>query len=128
MSTKRLNIDILARDKTGQAFKSVQRETKKTTQTLFSLKNVLFAVAGSVVVRQTLELANTFQNLQNRLKLVTDSASELASVQQELFEVSQRTRGGFAETVELYQKLALQSQSLGLQTSEAESVTNFNLF
>jgi len=123
MSTKRLNIDILARDKTGQAFKSVQRETKKTTQTLFSLKNVLFAVAGSVVVRQTLELANTFQNLQNRLKLVTDSASELASVQQELFEVSQRTRGGFAETVELYQKLALQSQSLGLQTSELSQIT-----
>jgi len=123
MSTKRLNIDILARDKTGQAFKSVQQETKKTTQTLATLKTVLFAVVGSQAIRQVLEFGNTFQNLQNRLKLVTNSTSELIAVQEELFKISQRTRGGFAETVELYQKLALQSQSLGLQSSELSQIT-----
>jgi len=123
MSTKRLNIDILARDKTGQAFKSVQQETKKTTQTLATLKTVLFAVVGSQAIRQILELGNTFQNLQNRLKLVTNSTSELISVQEELFKISQRTRGGFEETVTLYSKLALNSKSLGLQTSQLSEIT-----
>jgi tape measure domain-containing protein len=120
---KQIQIDILANDRTKQAFNSVKRNTEGTKQSLLSLKNVLVAVAGSVVIKQFLDLSNTFQSLQNRLKLVTSSTQELAFVQQELFDISQRTRGGFAETVELYQKLALQSKSLGLQSSQLAQIT-----
>jgi len=120
---KQIQIDILANDRTKQAFNSVKKNTEGTKQSLISFKNVLIAVAGSVVIKQFLDLANTFQNLQNRLKLVTSSTEELAFVQQELFDIAQRTRGGFAETVELYQKLALQSKSLGLQSSQLAQIT-----
>lgn len=120
---RQLYIKLILQDQTKRGFDSVNRQVKGTKQSLFSLKNAVLAVAGSLVVRQTLELANTYQNLQNRLKLVTDSAKELTTVQQDLFEISQRTRGGFAETVELYQKLALQSQNLGLQTAQLTQIT-----
>jgi tape measure domain-containing protein len=120
---RQLLIKFILQDQTKRGFDSVNKQVAGTKRSLFSLKNAVLGIAGSLVVRQTLELANTYQNLQNRLKLVTDSTSELASVQQDLFEISQRTRGGFAETVELYQKLALQSQSLGLQSSELSQIT-----
>ena len=120
---RQLYIKLILQDQTKRGFDSVNRQVKGTQKSLFTLKNAVLAVAGSLVVKQTLELANTYQNLQNRLKLVTESAGELATVQQELFEISQRTRGGFAETVELYQKLALQSQNLGLQSSELSQIT-----
>lgn len=120
---RQLYIKLILQDQTKQGFDSVNKQVKGTQKSLFNLKNVILAVAGSVVIRQTLELANTYQNLQNRLKLVTGSAEELATVQQGLFEISQRTRGGFAETVELYQKLALQSKNLGLESSELSQIT-----
>ena len=118
-----LRINILAQDKTKQAFSSVQKNVGGVKTSLFSLKNILLAVAGSVVIREFGRLSNEFQNLQNRLKLVTGSTSELVSVQNKLFDISQRTRGGFSETVELYQKLALQSRNLGLKQSELSQIT-----
>ena len=121
--TRKFEIEFLANDKTKQAFNSVKKNTDSTRKSLLSFKNIIVAVASSLVIKQFLDLANTFQNLQNRLKLVTSSTQELAFVQQELFDIAQRTRGGFAETVELYQKLALQSKSLGLQSSQLAQIT-----
>ena len=118
-----LRINIIGNDKTKKAFKSVKENVSNVEKSLFSLKNILITVAGSMVIRQFGKLSNEFQNLQNRLKLVTSSTRELNAVQEELFQISRRTRGGFSETVELYQKLALQSQNLGLKNKELLQIT-----
>src|SRR6056300_1772210 len=114
----KMQIDIIGKDKTQKAFNSLQNNVSKTQKSFFTLKNAIIAVASSVVIRQLLDLTNEYQNLQNRLKLVTNSTKELTAVQEELFQISRRTRGGFSETVELYQKLALQAQNLGLRNTE----------
>ena len=44
--TRKLNIDILAKDKTKQAFESVRKQTDKTKQSFFSLKNVLIGIGS----------------------------------------------------------------------------------
>ena len=118
-----LKINIIGHDKSKQAFNSLEKNVNKSKTSLLNLKNVLLAVAGSVVIRQYGNLSNEFQNLQNRLKLVTKSSQELKIVQSELFDIAQRTRGGFSETVELYQKLALQSRALGLESKELATIT-----
>jgi tape measure domain-containing protein len=120
---RQIQIDILANDRTKQAFNSVKKNTDSTKQSLLSFKNILVTVASSVVIKQFLDLSNAYQNLQNRLKLVTNSTQELAFVQEKLFEVAQRTRGGFAETVELYQKLALQAKNLSLRQQDLVQIT-----
>lgn len=119
----KMQIDIIGKDKTQKAFNSLQKNVNKTQQSFFTLKNAIIAVASSVVIRQLLDLTNEYQNLQNRLKLVTNSTKELTIVQEELFQISRRTRGGFSETVELYQKLALQAQNLGLRNTELLEIT-----
>ena len=118
-----LKINILAQDKSKQAFDKLQKNVNQSKTSLLNLKNVLLAVASSVVIKQIFSLTNEFQNLQNRLKLVTNSTFELNKVQEELFQISRRTRGGFSETVELYQKLALQSQNLGLKNTQLLQIT-----
>ena len=118
-----LKINILAQDKSKQAFDKLQKNVNQSKTSLLNLKNVLLAVASSVVIRQIFSLTNEYQNLQNRLKLVTNSTFELNKVQEELFQISRRTRGGFSETVELYQKLALQSQNLGLKNTQLLQIT-----
>ena len=120
---RQLYIKLILQDQTKRGFDAVNKNVSGTKQNLLGLKNILLAVAGSVVVRQTLELGNTYQSLQNRIKLVTDSSAELIKVQEDLFQISQRTRGGFEETVTLYSKLALNSKNLGLQTSELAEIT-----
>lgn len=118
-----LLIDVIARDKTKEALSNVDKNVSKVKTSVFNLKNALVAIAGSLVVRQFGILSNEFQSLQNRLKLVTSSTSDLIKVQEKLFAISQRTRGGFSETVELYQKLALQAQNLGLRSGQLSQIT-----
>ena len=47
------------------------------------------AFAGALAVREIFQAVDAFQGLQNRLRIVTDSSEELASVQKELFDISQ---------------------------------------
>jgi len=77
---RQIQIDILANDRTKQAFNSVKKNTDNTKQSLLSFKNILVTVASSVVIKQFLDLSNAYQNLQNRLKLVTTSTQELSFV------------------------------------------------
>jgi tape measure domain-containing protein len=118
-----LKINIIGNDKSKQAFNSLEKNVTKSKSSLLNLKNVLLAVAGSIVIKQYANLSNEFQQLQNRLKLVTKSSQELKLVQSEIFNIAQRTRGGFSETAELYQKLALQSRNLGLENKELLTIT-----
>lgn len=118
-----IKIDIITRDKSSQALGKLNKNLNQTKTSVFNLKNAIIAIGSSIVVRQFFNLTNEFQNLQNRLKLVTNSTKELVVVQEELFQISRRTRGGFSETVELYQKLALQSQNLGLANQDLLQIT-----
>ena len=118
-----IKIDIITRDKSSQALGKLNKNLNQTKSSVFNLKNALIAIGSSIVVKQFFNLSNEFQNLQNRLKLVTKSTSELNKVQEELFQIARRTRGGFSETVELYQKLALQSRNLGLSGRELSTIT-----
>jgi tape measure domain-containing protein len=120
---RQLQIKLILQDQTKRGFDSVNKQVKNTQKSLFNLKNAFLAVAGSVVIRQTLDLANTYQQVQNRLKLVTSSTGELIGIQNQLFNVAQRTRGAFAETVTLYQKLALNSRDLGLNQQQLLEIT-----
>lgn len=80
--------------------------------------NLLKLAFAGLVVDRVIEgytkISDTFTGIINRLKLVTKSSQELAQTEQELFEMSNRTRSSFEATSNLYLKLASNSTSLGL--------------
>ena len=56
MATKKVNIDIIAKDKSKQALKNVQGNLDKVKKSVFNLKNALIGIGGALVVREVLML------------------------------------------------------------------------
>lgn len=78
---------------------------------------------AAVAAREFIQLSDSFTNIQNRLKIVTDNAAELSAVQDELLRISQETRTSFEANATLYNRLALSSKDLGLSLQEVLDVT-----
>jgi hypothetical protein len=76
MSTKRLNIDILANDKSKQALNSVQGNLDKTKNSVLNLRNALLGLGVGAVLKSFVDVGKQVQNLQVRFKFLFGSAEE----------------------------------------------------
>ena len=74
MATKKVNIDIIAKDKSKQALKNVQSNLDKVKSSAGKLKAALVAIGGALVVREVLRVTAEFEDLRDSLKSVTGSA------------------------------------------------------
>jgi tape measure domain-containing protein len=117
-------------DKAGREFDQLAGKAKKASdatggmgRNFTALKGAFAAVGTSVVVKQFFDLLDVSTQINNRLKLVTDSTYALGLAQQQLFEVSQKSRVGFDQTVDLYSRLARSSEELGLTQTELVDIT-----
>lgn len=129
-----LNLIIRAQDRTAAAFQKVNKNTEQVSRRLErlekrassvgnALRTALGAVTAGVGVGQVASLADEYTNLQNKLKVVTSSTEELASVSNKLFDISQRTRTELSATTTVYSRLALQAGDLGLTQGEMLKIT-----
>lgn len=100
----------------------VRRELGGLENAAESLRRTLLqAFAFTAVaagIRSLTQLADTFTNVQNRLRTVTDGTEELTVVTQQLFEISNRTRLSFESTAELYARVGLAARELGLSQQQ----------
>ena len=117
-------------DKAGREFDQLAGKAKKASdatggmgRNFTALKGAFAAVGTSVVVKPFFDLLDVSTQINNRLKLVTDSTYALGLAQQQLFEVSQKSRVGFDQTVDLYSRLARSSEELGLTQRELVDIT-----
>lgn len=122
LATLKVRVDateaVNATKRLGTELKTVDREAKSVTSTMRGLRGAFSAVAGSMVVREFVRMADTARLLEGRLKLVTNSADDLAGVQDALFQSAQRTRTSFAGSVELYARVARATQDLGIAQAD----------
>ncbi len=83
-----------------------------------------FAFAGITVgIRQLVGLADTFTNVQNRIRTVTDGTAQLGAVTDELFAISNRTRSSFEATAEVFTRTALATRELGISQQQTLQFT-----
>lgn len=87
------------------------------------LKRALAFGAGALGIRELGRYADTFTNIQNRIRTVTDSTAELNTVTEQLFNISQRTRSSFKGTTELYARTALAVRELGISQKQTLEFT-----
>jgi ElaB/YqjD/DUF883 family membrane-anchored ribosome-binding protein len=76
MSTKRLNIDILAKDKSRQALKQVQGNLNETKQSVVNLKNALVGLGVGAVLKSFVDVGKEIESLNIRFKFLFGSAEE----------------------------------------------------
>ncbi len=97
--------------------------TKKVAAASDVLKRALAGLGIAALAREAVQLADTYNNIQGRLSLVTSGTANLAAVTNDLFQIAQRTRVGFQETADLYASLARSTEALGVSQGDLKSVT-----
>jgi len=111
----------------GNKLNTASKEANRLGQGLANLDSALQAVALGFGAREVFRFVNTIQELDNRIRLVTNSTGDLNKTYEKLFDVAQESRQSLDGTVNLYSKLALSADTLGLNTSQLTTVTeNFN--
>ena len=74
--TKKLNIDIIARDKSKQALNGVQNNLQKTKTSVLNLKNALIGLGVGAVLKSFVDVGKEVENLQVRFKFLFGSVQE----------------------------------------------------
>ena len=107
-----------------QATNGVQRQSKG----FFTLRQDLLGINGLLIrftsiytavgaIRGIIKIVDDYKLLENRLTTVTESTAQLTRVQNQLFEIAQRTRQEYAGVVDLYVRLAQAGKELGASQS-----------
>jgi tape measure domain-containing protein len=102
---------------------SLQLDTRKAEKSVDRLGTALKALASAAAVKATLDLANIFQNLNNRLLAVTASSEAYNQAQKDVASIAQSTRSSLAATGDLYASLTIASEDLGLKQSQVATIT-----
>lgn len=127
----RENVDIVFRESGIRVIKrnidDLGNAAARATRGVFLLQRALFVLGGFGIIRSLVAQADALTNLENRLKLTTNSARELQDVQTELFRISQRSRADLEGVAQTYTRTALSAKALGRSQAEVlkftESVT-----
>ena len=76
MANQRLNIDIVARDKTKQALGRVQGALAKVKGAVFNLQSAFVGLGAGLVIRNLVNTGRELENLQVRLKFLLKDTNE----------------------------------------------------
>ncbi len=103
------------------------QELKKTSQEMSSFKRFALGALsiGATVyyANQVRVIADEYQNLSARLKLVTDGAEDFAAVQEGLYRISQETGTVYANNADSYTKMAFSLKEMGASSKETLDIT-----
>jgi hypothetical protein len=76
MANQRLNIDIVARDKTKQALNGVQKGLANVKGAVFNLRNAFLGLGAGLVARNLINTGKDIENLRVRLKFLLKDTNE----------------------------------------------------
>ena len=79
----------------------------------FRLKALALTAATAMLAKSAVQTADQYTLLDNKLKLVTGSAADLATVQKGLYDQALRSHSSYSASVDLYARFARSTQSLG---------------
>lgn len=77
----------------------------------------------SAAASQTLQYADSYTELQNRMRLVTDSHTEMAAATNTVFDISLRTNQAVGATAEVYQRFAKNADTFNISQKQVAELT-----
>lgn len=94
---------------------------------VFFLQRAFITLGGAFVVGKYVDATNQFQNMENRLRLVTDGVDDLGSTFKELQGIADETRQELGSTVEAFVRIRKATQEHGASASQVKTtVTTLN--
>lgn len=110
-------------DKFGKTGDRAGKNMGEFARTVRGAQAGLAAFAGSLAIREIIQAADGYKNLNARLQLVSRSAAEFAKAQTEVLNIAQRSGIALQQTGDLYASLSRSTQSLGVSQDELLGVT-----
>jgi tape measure domain-containing protein len=95
----------------------------RATRGFFLLQRALYTLGGFGLARILTSSLDALTNMENRLRLTTESTSELEKVQRELFEIAKRSRSSWEGVSEIYNRAALSAKALGIAQKDVLTFT-----
>jgi len=95
-----------------------ERSVASIERTMSGLTNVAKSVTAALSVSQVAAWGNEWVTVNNKLANSVRANEQLADVTQRVFDVSQNTRSGLAETAALYARLERATKSAGTSTGD----------
>jgi hypothetical protein len=74
--TQKLNIDIVAKDRSKQALNGVQKSLGRLKDSVFNLRNAFLGLGAGLVVRNLVNTGKQLENLRTRLKFLLKDTNE----------------------------------------------------
>ncbi len=76
MATQKLNIDIIARDKSKRALNTLQSSLGRLKQSIFNVRNAFIGIGAGFVIRNLVNTGKELENLQVRLRFLLKDTNE----------------------------------------------------
>lgn len=120
-------IDIIIQERGGvrveRVIERIGNRADRSQRQVSLLRSALGSLATGFALREVLRSLDTYQRLDNQLRIVTGSTQELVATQSALFDVAQRSRAPLEQTVNLYSRLQQASSDLGVSQAETIAFT-----
>ncbi|HEK2044794.1 TPA: phage tail tape measure protein [Proteus mirabilis] len=100
-----------------------ERMVSQTAKSSALFTRFVSVAASALSVRQVINYADGWTELQNRLKLVTESSIELNKATQAVYDIAQKTYQSLDATAQVYQRFADNADRLGLSQQKVAELT-----
>ncbi|MCK3656229.1 phage tail tape measure protein [Pasteurellaceae bacterium Macca] len=114
-------------ERTTQYLNNIERAAiaiNKTTNKTFWASIANFAGNNlSSAITQTLQYADSYTELQNRMRLVTDTQNDMVTATNIVFDISLRTNQAVGATSEVYQRFAKNAETLKINQQQVAELT-----
>ena len=108
----------------GSEAKKAEKSASQLSGAFTTLKTAIAAVAGSMIVREFVQISDEMSLMNSRLKKATDSMAEFTAQQKAMHAIARDTHADIKDTTDLYVKLAPALKDLGKSTDEINKVTS----
>lgn len=102
---------------------SIGTASKKSAGSVQFLNRAVAALGSAIVLRKLVRVADTYNLLQNRLRVVTDTSKELEEVQNRLFDIANESRSAVEGVTNIYSRFALALKDTNIEQRQLLNLT-----
>lgn len=99
------------------------KQTADMSRSMATLSSTMQGFLGYLGIREITRMADSMQQLRDRVSLFTSSATQTESVLQGIADVANRTRSSIEDTTAIYTRMAASTKDLGLSQQAVLQVT-----
>ena len=111
-------------DRTSTAMSTnMARTFRSPLVALTALRSGIAALAGALAVREIVQYADAYTQVQNQLRVAGVASGEMAAATTEIFDIASRTRAPVQELAQLYSRVALSADALGISQRQTAEFT-----